>query len=115
VLDTLKAIARLGQWKNLLGDLKSFGDEVTLADFLRDSGREPLDLYRSSDASWTRLRRDAGLRRRHPGARRTSRFCCAPSGGLSMLMILSASASTANSSGSPSRPKPRTSTVVSSA
>lgn len=26
-----------------------------------DEGREPIDLYRSTDASWTRLRRDAGL------------------------------------------------------
>jgi superfamily II DNA or RNA helicase/HKD family nuclease len=67
VLDNLKAIARLGQWKSLLGDLKSFGDEVTLAEFLQDTGREPLDLYRSSDASWTRLRRDAGLTTAPPG------------------------------------------------
>lgn len=67
VLDNLKAIARLGQWKTLLEDLKSFDAGVTLGRYLEDTGREPLDLYRSVDASWTRLRRDAGLPVRAPG------------------------------------------------
>jgi superfamily II DNA or RNA helicase/HKD family nuclease len=61
VLDNLKAVAKLGQWRTLLNDLKSFDPGVTLSRFLQDTGREPLDLYRSADASWTRLRRDAGL------------------------------------------------------
>lgn len=61
VLDNLKAVAQLGQWKTLLDDLKSFDSGVTLGRFLDDTGREPVDLYRSTDASWTRLRRYAGL------------------------------------------------------
>ena len=61
VLDNLKAVAALGQWKTLLADLKGFGHEVNLERFLEETGREPLDLYRSPDSSWTRLRRDAGL------------------------------------------------------
>ncbi|HTN25222.1 MAG TPA: DUF3427 domain-containing protein, partial [Solirubrobacteraceae bacterium] len=61
VLDNLKAVAKLGQWKTLLADLRSFDADVTLGQFLEDTGREPLDLYRSNDVSWTRLRRDAGF------------------------------------------------------
>lgn len=61
VLDNLKSVARLGQWKTLLDDLRSFDSDVTLERFLADTGREPIDLYRSADASWSRLRRDAGL------------------------------------------------------
>jgi len=61
VLDNLKAVAKLGQWKTLLNDLRSFDADVTLGQFLQDTGREPLDLYRSNDVSWTRLRRDAGF------------------------------------------------------
>jgi hypothetical protein len=61
VLDNLKAIAKLGRWKTLLDDLKSFDADVNLGRYLEETGREPLDLYRSVDASWTRLRREAGL------------------------------------------------------
>jgi len=61
VLDNLKAVAKLGQWRTLLADLKSFAADVTLGRFLHDTGRQPLDLYRTADASWTRLRRDAGF------------------------------------------------------
>ena len=61
VLDNLKAVARLGQWRTLLDDVRAFGPDVTLERFLEETGREPLDLYRSGDASWTRLRRDAGF------------------------------------------------------
>lgn len=64
VLDNLKAVARLGQWRTLVDDLKSFDPDVTLGRFLGETGREPVDLYRSTDVSWTRLRRAAG----HPTA-----------------------------------------------
>jgi superfamily II DNA or RNA helicase len=60
VLDNLRSSARLGQWRTLVADLQGYGD-VSLADFLVRSDRAPADLYRGSDRSWTRLRRDAGL------------------------------------------------------
>lgn len=60
VLDNLRATARLGQWRTLVEDLKGCGD-VDLDEFLRRTDRQPADLYRGTDRSWTRLRRDAGF------------------------------------------------------
>lgn len=61
VLENLRAIAKLGSWSTLVGDLKGLGSHVSLAEYLRETEREPADLYRAADASWTRLRRSAGL------------------------------------------------------
>jgi hypothetical protein len=42
-------------------ELKDIGRDVTLAEFLRESGVSLDELYRSSGWTWTRLRREAGL------------------------------------------------------
>ena len=60
VLDNLRSSALLGRWRTLVADLRGYGD-VPLAEFLGRSDREPVDVYRGTDHSWTRLRRDAGL------------------------------------------------------
>jgi hypothetical protein len=60
VLDNLRSAARLGQWRTLVDDLRGYGD-VTLREFLKRSDRGPGDVYRASNGSWTKLRRDAGL------------------------------------------------------
>jgi len=60
VLENLKSAARLSQWTTLVDDLRASGD-VSLGQFLQATDREPADLYRSGERSWTRLRRDAGL------------------------------------------------------
>ena len=61
VLTNLKDAARLGRWPMLVEDLEALGD-VGMAEFLEESSRELVDLYRGPDHSWTRLRRDTGLR-----------------------------------------------------
>jgi superfamily II DNA or RNA helicase/HKD family nuclease len=51
----------LGQgWQGLVGDLKSLGHEVSLAQFLEESGADLDDVY-ASDHSWTELKRTAGV------------------------------------------------------
>lgn len=58
VLDSVRGQLRLGV-KGLVEDVRSYGD-LSLADYLVDSGRELADVYRQS-GSWTSLRRGAGL------------------------------------------------------
>ena len=45
--------------RELVADVRSHGD-LSLADYLREAGRELADIYRRN-GSWTALRRDAGL------------------------------------------------------
>ncbi len=58
VLDNVRRHVRLTR-RDLIDDVRSHGD-LPLASYLRESGREPSDLYRRS-GSWTGLRRDAGF------------------------------------------------------
>ncbi len=60
ILRSLRDAAGSGMWSVLVDDLRNLGD-VSLAGFLRDTDRSVQDLYRGSDRSWTRLRRDAGF------------------------------------------------------
>jgi superfamily II DNA or RNA helicase/HKD family nuclease len=53
-------------WKQIVAELRSCGD-VSLADFLGESGLELGDVLKS-DRSWTRLRREAGFSTRSGGA-----------------------------------------------
>ena len=65
VLKNLETAIR-GGWKEMVTELKDLGD-VTLDAFLRETQREPWELYRSSvrgsgtRKGWVALRRDAGL------------------------------------------------------
>jgi hypothetical protein len=60
VLDNIKSqIAN--RWRDMVAELRSYGD-VTLGTFLHESGVELSDVLRRGSHSWTRLRRDAGLR-----------------------------------------------------
>jgi superfamily II DNA or RNA helicase/HKD family nuclease len=52
-------------WKQVVAELRSYGD-LSLADFLHESGLELGDVLKS-DRSWTRLRREAGLPTRAGG------------------------------------------------
>jgi superfamily II DNA or RNA helicase/HKD family nuclease len=52
-------------WKQMVAELRSYGD-LSLADFLHESGLELGDVLKS-DRSWTRLRREAGFRTRAGG------------------------------------------------
>ena len=52
-------------WKQMVAELRSYGD-LSLADFLRESGLELGDFLKG-DKSWTRLRREAGLQTRAGG------------------------------------------------
>jgi superfamily II DNA or RNA helicase/HKD family nuclease len=60
VLENLRQAAKLSTWTSLLGDARELGD-VSLLDFLDKTDREVGQVYRGTDASWTRLRRDAQL------------------------------------------------------
>ena len=60
VLRNLRAATGAGMWAVLIEDLQRLGD-VSLQAFLTETDRSVADLYRGSDRSWTRLRRDAGL------------------------------------------------------
>ncbi len=60
VLDNLQAVAKLGAWRTLVDDLRGCAEDASLNGFLEATGRTPRELYRAPDASWTRLRRDAG-------------------------------------------------------
>lgn len=63
VLDNVRQQLRSTR-RDLIGDVASHGD-LPLAGYLRESGRELADVYRSG--SWTGLRRDAGLPTAEPG------------------------------------------------
>ena len=52
-------------WNQIVAELRSYGD-LSLADFLRESGLELGDFLKG-DRSWTRLRREAGLKTRAGG------------------------------------------------
>lgn len=60
VLDNLRKAARLTQWATLVDELRELGD-VTLDVWHARTERRIADLYRLSDRSWTRLRREAGF------------------------------------------------------
>lgn len=64
VLGNVRRSLRL-PWRDLVGELRALGD-VDLPSFLRETGLEPEDLYRSG-RGWTQLRRAAGMERRPPG------------------------------------------------
>jgi superfamily II DNA or RNA helicase len=68
VLDNLRDAARLTQWRTLVDDLRQL-PEATLEEFLAETNRAPVDVYRRQDYSWTRLQREAG--RPLPAARAT--------------------------------------------
>ncbi|WP_246136347.1 DUF3427 domain-containing protein [Leekyejoonella antrihumi] len=51
----------MNQWRQLVTELRSYGDDVDLGTFLAEAGVELNDLARGDRRSWTRLRRDAGL------------------------------------------------------
>ncbi len=53
-------------WKQIVAELRSYGD-LSLADFLRESGLELGDFLKG-DKSWTRLRREAGFLTRAGGS-----------------------------------------------
>jgi hypothetical protein len=59
VLENLRDAARLTQWRTLVEDLRGLPD-ATLAEFLTETHRTPVDVYRRQDYGWTRLRREAG-------------------------------------------------------
>ena len=60
VLDNIKSqIAN--RWQQIVAELRSYGDQ-DLGTFLDESGIELSDILRRGSHSWTRLRRDAGLR-----------------------------------------------------
>jgi superfamily II DNA or RNA helicase len=48
-------------FKSLALELRSFGRDVSLAEFLREAGVSLEDVYRSSGWCWSRLRREVGL------------------------------------------------------
>jgi hypothetical protein len=52
-------------WKQIVAELRSYGD-LSLADFLRESGLELSDFLKG-DRSWTRLRRKSGFQTRGGG------------------------------------------------
>jgi len=58
VLDNVRQQLRLSK-KGLIGEVRSYGD-MPLAQFLQESGRDLVDIYRGG-GSWTSLRRGAGL------------------------------------------------------
>ncbi len=60
VLANLRDAARLSAWTSLVADARELGD-VTMNEYLQKTDREVGDLYRGAKASWTRLRREAGL------------------------------------------------------
>lgn len=66
VLGNLRDAARLTQWRTLVDDLRGL-PKASLANFLRETDREPIDVYRRTDQSWTRLQRDAGRSIPHQG------------------------------------------------
>jgi superfamily II DNA or RNA helicase/HKD family nuclease len=59
VLGNLRDAARLTQWRTLVEDLRGM-PQASLAEFLEETHRAPVDVYRRQDHNWTRLRRDAG-------------------------------------------------------
>ena len=59
VLGNLRDAARLTQWRTLVDDLRGL-PQATLAQFLSETNRTPVDVYRRQDYGWTRLKRDAG-------------------------------------------------------
>jgi superfamily II DNA or RNA helicase/HKD family nuclease len=64
VLDNVRRQLRLTR-KQLVADLRSYGD-LSLAQYLGESGRDLADVYRGN-GSWTGLRRDASLPTLPPG------------------------------------------------
>ncbi|MBP2367086.1 DUF3427 domain-containing protein [Pseudonocardia parietis] len=69
VLDNVRSRLRLAR-KDLVADVRSYG-EASLARYLRESGSELSDVYRSK-GSWTALRRDAGIVVPPPGPDETA-------------------------------------------
>ncbi|MGQ0678932.1 MAG: DUF3427 domain-containing protein [Actinomycetota bacterium] len=65
VLDNVRSALRLG-WKGLLAELRELGD-VTLSEFLQQTGLEINDIYRPKNGGWTELRRLAGYDERPAG------------------------------------------------
>ena len=65
VLDNIRRALHL-RWRDLVAELRSLGD-VGLATFLKETGLEPEDLYRSRKGGWTELRRAAGWEHLPPG------------------------------------------------
>lgn len=60
VLDNLRAAVRRSRWQTLVSDLRGEPDGTSLSEFVRRHDHRLEDLYRGSEGSWTRLRRDAG-------------------------------------------------------
>lgn len=65
VLANIRAALKLNQRKEMVADVRAHG-ELTLADYLRESGHELADVYRG-ERNWTALRRGAGLAVPQPG------------------------------------------------
>jgi len=61
VLSNLRLAATATLWRTLAEELRELGD-LDLDGWARQTGRRISELYRQRDRSWTRLRRDAGLR-----------------------------------------------------
>lgn len=61
VLDNVRSQI-VNRWQHMVSDLRAHADrDVSLADFIDESGIELSDILRRGQRSWTELRRDAGL------------------------------------------------------
>jgi hypothetical protein len=58
-----------GSFASFVRELREIGREVTLSEFLRETGVALDELYRNTDWTWTRLRREVGLPTALPGPR----------------------------------------------
>ncbi|MFG1920515.1 DUF3427 domain-containing protein [Cryptosporangium sp. NPDC048952] len=71
VLANLRGQLQRRRWNEMVKELRSYGD-LTLGEFLRESGFSLNDVVRSDGKSWTELRRRAGLMTQPPSPRETS-------------------------------------------
>ncbi|UUY03860.1 DUF3427 domain-containing protein [Svornostia abyssi] len=60
ILDNLREGARLSRWSRLVEELHAMAADITLDDFLAETGRAPRAVYAANGRSWTALCRDAG-------------------------------------------------------
>ena len=60
VLDNLRHAAQLSTWPSLVADARELG-AVSMLEYLEKTDRSVSDLYRGSESSWTKLRRDARI------------------------------------------------------
>ena len=68
ILENLKR-AIGGSFVSFVRELRDIGKDVTLGEFLRETGVALDELYRNTDWTWTRLRREVGLPTALPGPR----------------------------------------------